>query len=197
VRESLPLDAHRNAELALLLHAVQQRCAPSFARLYVLTSAHLFGLVLRIVRNHGDAEDILQNVYVNVWNRSDQFDPRIGSVDAWLTGIARHSAIDSLRRHHARPLGKRAPLLDDDPYAGMPSNDLQPPEVLQRSQAIQAIQSSLHKLPADQREVVLLAFLHGLSHVQIAAQLGRPLGTVKTWLRRSFAALRPTLKGHQ
>ena len=195
-------DANANvdpdAELATLLRAVRDGCRPSFARLYGLTSARLFGIVLRVNADRAEAEDVLQEVYVKIWNRCAQFDPKRGSARYWLAGICHDSAIDSLRRRQRRPQRGFMPVGDpEDVCDSLASAEPQPLELVIRAGGAEALQRCVRALPIEQRESLSLAFHDGLTHREIAERLGRPVGTVKTWLRRSLAQLRPGLLDHR
>lgn len=112
-------------------------------------------------------------------------------------GIARHGALDSLRRSSTRPQSGFASLdADDDPYAELPSPWLTPLELVMRARAADAVQRCLRALSDEQRECLTLSFYDDLSHDEIARRIGRPVGTVKSWLRRSVAAMRAALAGH-
>lgn len=192
-----PSSENLDVELSDLLHAVRQGCRASFARLYTLTSGRLFGIVISINKDRADAEEVLQEVYIKVWNRCAQFDARKGQAMYWLRGIAHYSAIDNLRRRDARPHGSFTPAAaEGDPYAGLPSADLLPLDLVIRARSGDAVRRCLCKLSTEQREILTLAFYNGLSHVEIALQVQRPLGTVKSLLRRSLALMRPALAGH-
>ena len=180
-------------ELTALLHGVGQGCRTSFARLYHLTQRRLLSIVLKIQTNHADAEEVLQEVYLKAWNRCAQFDARKGQVICWLTGIARYSAIDNVRRFESRPRGRFAAADDDDPYEGLASSELQPLELVIEAREAGAVKRCMYDLSIQQREIVYLAFYDGLSHAEIARRIGRPLGTVKSWLRKSLAVMRPAL----
>ncbi len=195
----MPDSTYPDEELAALLLAVRDGCRPSFARLYVLTSPRLFGIVLRVNADRADAEDVLQEVYVKVWNRCAQFDANKGSAIYWLAGICHHSAIDSLRRRQRRPQARFMTTDDDadDACDSLPSAEPQPLDLVIRARGAEAVQRCVRALPIEQRESLSLAFHDGLSHREIAERLGRPVGTVKTWLRRSLAQLRPVLLDHR
>ena len=180
-------------ELTAALHGVEQGCRTSFARLYNLTQRRLFSIVLKIQTNHADAEEVLQEVYLKAWNRCAQFDARKGKVICWLAGIARYSAIDNLRRLHSRPRGRFAAADDDDPYEGLASTELQPLELVIEAREAGAVKRCMNDLSIQQREILYLAFYDGLTHAEIAHRLGRPLGTVKSWIRNSLAVMRPAL----
>ena len=193
----MPESTHPDEELTALLLAVRDGCRPSFARLYVLTSPRLFGIVLRVNADRADAEEVLQEVYVKVWNRCAQYDANKGSAIYWLAGICHHSAIDSLRRRQRRPQTGLMRMDDDDACDSLPSTEPQPLDMVIRARGAEAVQRCVRALPIEQRESLSLAFHDGLSHREIAERLGRPVGTVKTWLRRSLAQLRPVLVDHR
>jgi RNA polymerase sigma-70 factor (ECF subfamily) len=189
------------AELAMLMLAVQAGCQASFARLYASTFDKLLGMVLRITRDRCHADDVMQDVYLKAWLRCRQFDEGKGAVMFWLGAIAQNSAIDSLRRAAVCPLGQRrsrgADEDDADAYAGLAARDLQPPEALQRGRSEAALRQGLAALARQPRDAVVLAYFSELTHSEIATRLGRPLGTVKTWVRRSLGELRPALAEHR
>ena len=181
-----------------LLHAVAQRCPVSFKQLYGLTSHRLYAIVLTINRDRVDSEDVLQEVYLKVWNNCAQFDAHKGRAAAWLAGIAHHAALDSLRRRRARPDSHAfAESESADPYEGLACAAASPVDSAVFKQCSRAMQSSLSELPALQRQSLELAFLEGLSHAEVAGRLQQPLGTVKTWVRRSLLRLRPALQAHR
>ena len=182
-----------NIELTTMLHAVRQGCMTSFARLYTLTRRRLFSIILRINTNPADAEEVLQEVYLKVWNRCAQFDARKGQAIYWLAGIAHYSAIDKLRRLDAFPKVSVTTVDYDDPYEGLPSTELQPLELVIQALNAKAVKRCLYDLSIQQREIIYLAFYDCLSHAEIARRLGRPLGTVKSWIRLSLMVIRPAL----
>ena len=182
--------------LALML-ATAAGCRASFQKLYELTHCRLFAIVLRRVRHRGDAEDILQEVYVKAWFRIEQFDPERGHALDWLTTIAHRAAIDGLRRLARRPFETQSFGDDLDPYDGFASSDSSPSETLEGKQCASVVRSRISALSDDQRESVLLAFFDDLSHGEIAARLHRPLGTIKSRIRRGLQSLAPSLKSLQ
>ena len=183
--------------LRSLMLATSAGCRPSFQKLYELTHCRLFAIVLRLVRHRGDAEDILQEVYVKAWFRSAQFDPERGHALDWLTTIAHRAAIDGLRRLSRRPFETQAFNDDLDPYESFASNDSGPSATLEGKQCASVVRSRILALSGDQRESVLLAFFDDLTHGEIAARLHRPLGTIKSRIRRGLLSLAPTLKSLQ
>ena len=189
-------DSSRSASdetLRSLLVAVSGGCRNSFALLYERTHRRIFGIVLRIVPHRGQAEEVLQDVYAKVWARSDQFDAERGLVVYWLASIAHRAAIDAMRREARRPSAWKDDSGDSDPYSEFASPAEGPAELCEQSQACSLVRAQLRALPADQRESLMMAFVEGLTHCEIAARLSCPLGTIKSRIRRALMSMRPQL----
>jgi RNA polymerase sigma factor (sigma-70 family) len=181
-----------------LLVEVGQGSRAALKRLYVLSSPRLYAIVRRVQSDRAEAEDVLQEVYIRIWMHAGSFDADRACAAAWLHGIAQHAALDNLRRARCRP--RLRGTIDGeagDPCDKIPCPAPAPPERLQAQQSAQAVRSSLQHLPTDAREVVMLAYDRGLSHSETALLLGRPLGSVKSLLRRSLQALRPALAAYR
>ena len=192
-------DARReDPEFALLMTSTQGGCSQSFKRLYELTGPPLLGVILRINRNRDDAEEILQDVFVSAWMRCGQFDVERGSVMAWLASIAHHKAVSSLRHRSARlkSASDSSAQPEDNECAAIPSEDRQPLASLAQARAASALHACLDALSDDHRCSLVMAFFDDLTHAEIALRLGRPIGTVKSWLRRSMLSMRPLLAEH-
>lgn len=158
----------------------------------------MLGVAIRICNDRDDAKELLQEVYLKVWMRSGQFDAHKGGAIGWLIGIAQHTAIDSFRHRRRNPNRASANGLDDaDSCALLPSADPQPVDCVISARMADAVRIPLSTLSMEQRESVRLSFYEGLSHSEIAARLKRPLGTVKSWMRRSFDAMRSDLEIHR
>jgi RNA polymerase sigma-70 factor (ECF subfamily) len=198
---SAPADrARRSNELAALLARVALGDRAAFRTLYDATSAHLFGVVLRIHRNRAEAEEVLQEVYVNVWRAARSYDAALGQPLTWLTHIARHRAIDRLRRGAGEPRTVSTALAgnDDDEHdmlQDIASEDAGPLELLGRAAEARALQRCIGGLSREQRLSLALAYYQGLSHAEVAAHLKQPLGSVKSWVRRGLQALKACLEG--
>jgi len=195
---SSPQDwTERSRDLARLLGRAGIGDKAAFATLYERTSAHLFGVVLRINRDRAQAEDVLQEVYINIWRAASGFDAAQSQPLTWLTSIARNRAIDSLRRQQAQPQLQASPAGDDedeDVYEQMTDDAPGPLELLSRASDARALGACMEQLGAQQRQSVALAFYDGLSHAEVAEQLRQPLGTVKSWVRRALMALKSCLE---
>ena len=189
----------RSHELAQLLARAGLGDRAAFARLYERTAGHLLAVVLRIQRDRALAEDLLQEVYVNVWKAAAGFDAARAQPLTWLTSIARNRAIDSLRRQGTQPQLESASVGDDDDdaidrVAATPDDSPGPLELLNRASQARELDQCLQHLSAPQRQSVAMAFYDGLSHAEVAERLREPLGTVKSWVRRALNTLRGCLE---
>jgi RNA polymerase sigma-70 factor (ECF subfamily) len=184
--------AHAADDGSILLERSAKGDRSAFSSIYRLTSDKLFGIVLRIVRDRSEAEEILQDVYVSVWQRAATYDRMKASSMTWLVTIARNRAIDSIRRRNARPVTRSARSEDEthEDYAGTISEAPGPVETLSGSEEAAMLHQCLALLTSFERTSLLLAFYDGLSHAEIAVRMRRPVGTVKSWIRRSLMTLR-------
>jgi RNA polymerase sigma factor (sigma-70 family) len=192
----------RSLDLSRLLARAGLGDRAAFATLYERTSSHLFAVVLRINRDRAQAEDILQEVYVNVWRAARSFDAAQSQPLTWLTSIARNRAIDSLRRVQTQPQmqtqGGAASAIDgedENVYDTVADASPGPLDLLSRASEARVLDQCMERLTALQRQSVALAFFHGLSHAEVAAHLRQPLGTVKSWVRRALMTLKTCLQG--
>lgn len=160
------------------------------ADLYDQYARLVYSLALRVLRDAGDAEDVVQEVFCQVWRQASRFDVSRGNLAAWIMMLTRTRAIDALRRRKARP---------------QLTSDSEQPERADKSPAVDVqvmwqgrakdIRSALDNLPLLQRVAIELAFFDGLTHAEIAEQLEVPLGTVKTRVRQGLLRLRDSLAG--
>jgi RNA polymerase sigma factor (sigma-70 family) len=188
----------RSKELGQLLARSGLGDRNAFANLYQRTSAHLFGVILRINRDKAQAEDVLQEVYVNVWRAAKTFDAAQSQPLTWLTSVARNRAIDSLRRKQTEPPTRPVPMGTDaeeerDVYDDLADNAPGPLALLSQASDARALSQCMEGLSAQQRQSVALAFFDGLSHSEVADRLRQPLGTVKSWVRRALLSLKSCL----
>lgn len=158
--------------------------------LYDATNRLVFGLVLRILNDRSTAEEVILDVYTQVWRQAALYDRSRGAPLAWIVTIARSRAIDRLRSGRLEQLSKE-PL---DAVAEIRASTISPEESTFSSERQKLIRSALDALSPEQREVIELAYYSGLSHTEIAAKLGQPLGTVKTRTRLGMMKLRESLR---
>jgi RNA polymerase sigma-70 factor, ECF subfamily len=169
----------------------------AFAAVYERTHAHLFGLALRMLGREQAAEDVLQEAFVSIWKSAAQYRSSIGGQDVqpmtWLIAIVRNKALDALR---SRARLKESELPDDAQEGdGAPQQGAGPSALELLSQASRALQieSCLNGLDGSYRQSLALAYYQGLSHSEVAAQMGAPLGSVKAWIRRGLDKLKACL----
>ena len=169
-----------------LLAAVAGGDRAALRSLYDAQSARLFGIAMAILRDRPAASDVLQDTFLRIWQRAGQFDPADGDAEAWLAAIARHAALDI-----ARARGREAPT--DDPGLGDAAIDPDALDPLATVEGGARLRESLQRLEPRARQGIVLGFVHGLSHPEIAARLNEPLVTVKSWIRRGLAGLRDSV----
>ncbi len=174
--------------LASLLAASAGGDSRAFHDLYLATASRLYGLTLRIVQRRDLAEEIVQESFVAIWQRAADFAPEKGSALGWMSTITRHRAIDRLRR--GRPERLAADIAE---AADLPDPGPSPFQSAVASAERRALERCLELLDATQKRSILLAFYEGLSHEDIAARLGAPLGTVKSWIRRGLFRIKGCL----
>ena len=158
----------------------------AFEKVYAATAVKLYGIVIRILGRGDLAEDILQEVYIRVWQRASEFDSATGSPITWLATIARNRALDEARRKTMRSL-------DDCPEVLQLRSDEDPLADSERNEERRRLQACLDGLEPEKRKVVLLAYHYGMTREEVARVISRPVATVKTWLRRSLAQLKDCL----
>jgi RNA polymerase sigma-70 factor (ECF subfamily) len=174
------------AELTDLLLSVARGERAALRAIYVRQSTRLFGIAMAIVRDRAYAADVLQDAFLKVWERARQFDPARGNAEVWLASIVRNGALDI-----ARSRGRETST--DDPKLGDTAIDPDALDALMASEAGARLRECLQRLEPRNRQSIVLAFVHGLSHVEVAARLDQPLGTVKSWIRRGLISLRDCL----
>lgn len=161
----------------------------ALAELYDRRARLVFSLALRILRERADAEDVVQDVFAQVWAQAARYNPARGAVAAWMLMVTRSRAIDRLRARTARP------EVANDLHAIEDARDvaaLQDMQLLSEEQ-VDRIRSAVAELPAPQQRALELAYYQGLTHTEVAERLSEPLGTVKTRIRQALIKLRESL----
>ncbi|WP_154793821.1 ECF RNA polymerase sigma factor SigK [Occultella kanbiaonis] len=192
-REREPLGAGSGhdepTELADLLRRSARGDQQSFARLYDSTSARVFGVVLRVVRNRAQAAEVTQDCYLQVWQQSARFDAARGSVLAWMLTLAHRRAVDRVR-------SAQAARARDAHYAVRePTQERDVGEAVVDTLDAERVRRALATLTTIQREAIELAYLGGYTHTEVAGLLDIPLGTAKTRLRDGLIRLRDQFEG--
>ena len=174
-------------EEAGLVAGVARGDEPSFRALYDRFSKPLFSLLIKMLQNQDDAEEVLQNVFLQIWRRSESYKPELSSVFTWLVMITRGRAIDRLRAR------QRHLAVVDRIAAEAPSGEPDAPAEAVDSDSRALVASALQRISEDQRQVIELAFFSGLSQAEISQRLSAPLGTVKARIRRGLMQLKDFL----
>ena len=181
-----------SSDLQQLLARVALGDRTAFRRLYDATAPSLFGVALRIVRQRDRAEEVLQDAFVNAWNRAAGYQAALSQPMTWLTAIVRNRALDELRS--AR---QNADSMDDQEGEGVAAiEDTQPGplSLLEQAADALAIRDCLDAIEGSQRQCLALVYYHGYSHSEVAAHVGSPIGSVKVWLRRGLDKLKRCLE---
>jgi RNA polymerase sigma-70 factor, ECF subfamily len=165
---------------AALVARIRSGDENAMAQLYDRYSSIVYAVALRVLGDTAAAEDVLQDVFLQLWRRPTQFDSSRGQMAAWLSVIARHRAIDRLRR--------RTPDTNIDDIVVSVSPDLD--NAAERSIAMQKVRGVLAGMPSAQRSALEMSYFEGLSHSEIAQRTGEPLGTIKTRIRAGLLLLR-------
>ncbi|MGH6675455.1 MAG: sigma-70 family RNA polymerase sigma factor, partial [Xanthobacteraceae bacterium] len=178
------MSATDNAELVNLIAAVARQDRAAFKRLYEHIAPKLFAILMRMLRNKDTAEEVLQDVFLKVWQNAGSFSSETGSAMSWLISIARNRAIDVLRsKNPAAPLSQSDNV---DPFA----NFAAPGDPEAEMMNISALRHCLGAIEEPVRSCILLAYYEGYSREELAQRFGRPVNTIKTWLHRGLAALK-------
>jgi RNA polymerase sigma-70 factor (ECF subfamily) len=185
-------DFDENEQLQRLLAQVALGDRVAFRGLYDATSAKLFGFAIRILKKHELAEEALQDAFVSIWHAASSYQVHLSAPMTWLATIVRNKALDIRRRLPANMEIEFGPG-DYDPVEALQETAAGPEEQAQLSRDALALAGCMERLAAAQRQVIGMAYLHDLSHSEVAAQLSLPLGTVKTWIRRGLERLRACL----
>src|SRR5579864_1859584 len=174
-------------DLQLLIRRVARRDRTAFAALYRRTAPQLFAVAVRILQQQADAEDVLQECFVAVWNQAETYDAQKGAVMTWLVSILRNRAIDRRRRRAHAPdwLGSEDEL--ETLLAGSGDD-------ADRGAARAELLACLDELEERPRRAILLAYAYGYTHEELAQQLSAPMGTIKSWIRRALERLKRCLE---
>jgi len=158
--------------------------------LYDQTATPLFSVAHRILCDSSEAEEVIQDVFVQIWEKASTFDPVLGSAFHWALSIARHRAIDRVRSRQ-----RQARLVDELEASGAAETApvSAPDHAALNSEEAATVRSAMQRLPQEQRQAIEMAFFGGLSHPEIAERLSEPLGTIKARIRRGLLKLRELL----
>lgn len=171
---------------AALIERLVRRDEAALAALYDRYAGMLLSVLIRILRDTQAAEEILQDIFFQLWRTASQFDASRGSLPGWLAVIARNRAISRLRRHN--------PAAGEELAERAVTSPLNFESAMAQQQLLGRVKGALENLPKEQRAAIELAYFEGLTHSEIARRTGDPLGTVKTRLRTAVETLKRTLQ---
>ena len=184
----------RSAHLAELLARTALADQAAFADLYRLTSGQLYGVALRLLRDRGAAEEILQDVYVSVWHHAGAYAAARSQPLTWLTSIVRNRCLDQLRKRELDTVSMTREDEDEtETDMDFAAEGPTPIDMLLSSADSRSVRQCVETLEGGQKQAIALAFYQGLTHAELATQLRQPLGTVKSWVRRGLERLRQCL----
>jgi len=161
----------------------------ALSALYDRYSPVLFGMLMRVLNDRQAAEEVLQDLFLQLWRNAGQFDASRGSLPAWLIVIGRNRAISRLRGRRDREVLEE----EEGDFAGTFASPQNIEDEAARNQMARTVSAAIEKLPAEQRQAVELAYFEGMTQSEIAAKTGAPLGTVKTRVRTAMQTLRQIL----
>lgn len=174
-------------DISALLARAAQKDETAFAALYDATSSKLYGIIVRILKRRDLADEVLQEVYLKIWQRAADFDPTRASPITWMATIARNRALDEVRRRN--PVS-----IEDTPEAlQVASGEPHPLLALELSQDGARLKACLDRLEPLRRDIVVQAYFDGASREELSQRHGHPVATIKTWLHRSLAQLKACL----
>lgn len=176
-----------------LLRRVARREHEALAQLYDQIARPLFSMAVHILGDSREAEEVIQDVFVQIWNRAGTFDGELGAPFSWTVGITRNRCIDYLRARQRRSRLIDEAILETEVHSSKGEPDGR--EGLSVEE-LATVRASVNELPADQKRAIELAFFGGMSHAEIADLLGEPLGTVKARIRRGMLRLKESLKAY-
>jgi RNA polymerase sigma-70 factor (ECF subfamily) len=166
----------------------------AFKRVYQATSAHLFGIALRMLNRRDLAEDVLQEAFVNVWHHAGSYQAAASQPMTWLISIVRNKALDHLRASARRPTESLDETDDQGAAHEIADERPNPMQLLLAAADAMRIRACMDGLDAAHRQCLALAYYHGLSHSEVAEHIGSPIGSVKAWVRRGLERLKKCLQ---
>ena len=183
MNQSLLSEQHTTESLANLLIRVAKEDRSAFSELYEATYRKLFGIVYRILKNQAVSEEVLQEVYLKIWDKASSFDANLASPITWMATIARNRTIDEVRKN-------QLPSSDTDVDFDLIVDDsMAPDDSFSKSRDLLKLESCLAGLESPRAQMIKAAYLDGCSRQELAERFEQPLGTIKTWLHRSIKQL--------
>ncbi|MGF7159220.1 RNA polymerase sigma-70 factor (ECF subfamily) [Rhodoligotrophos appendicifer] len=182
-----PTPSPKQAE-KIKLTAALQRCSrrdqAALREIYDVLAPRMLGVALRMLRRRDLAEDVVHDAFLKIWEGAASFDPERGDPSTWMFAILRHRALNLLRNE------SRTDLVHDDQVEDQPAEEPDAEALVVALSEASALRRCLDNIEPARRQAIVLAYTHGLSHGELAGRLRVPLGTIKSWIRRSLVALR-------
>jgi RNA polymerase sigma-70 factor, ECF subfamily len=176
---------------ATLMHQLLRKDVSAFEEIYERHSQIVYSLVLRILRQGSSAEEVVQDVFLQLWRNASQYDTHRGPLVPWLLTLARNRALDQLRLKGERQR-RREDQTEDLPQVATAAPEYE--RAFDEKRRAERVRSLMNSLPAAQKKAIELAYFEGLSHSEIATALNEPLGTVKSWIRNGLLRLKEGLQ---
>jgi len=189
IGQASPPDAHAAARD--LMARVVQRDPAAFQELYDTHADTVYSVARQMLSDEAEAGDLLQEVFLKIWNASEHYDPVLGKVVSWIITITRRRCLNRLRSVQRRAAAYRASAEESASSGDSAENSR---DALLRAETARAVHAALSALPPEQGEAIRLSFLSGLTHEETAEQLNAPLGTVKARIRRGLARMKEQLQ---
>lgn len=181
--------SHDSQALAQQLARTALGDQAALKQVYQMTSAHLFGVALRLLNRRDAAEDVLQDAFISIWHQAGSYNAATSQPMTWLITIVRNKALDVIRSAQSRHETSLPQQLDGGD-TDIHDDRANPLDLLTSASESMAVKVCMDSLEAVQRQSLALAYYHGLSHTEVADQVQAPLGTVKAWLRRGLERLK-------
>ncbi|MEW5798859.1 MAG: sigma-70 family RNA polymerase sigma factor [Bacteroidota bacterium] len=178
-----------------LLERISRRDSSALSELYDKHSTLLYSIIMRILKEKEETEDVLQEVFVNVWERAEMYDEQLGNPGAWLARIARNRAVDRLRSKNYRTRSKESDIDQHHDYFTADASSNPEHRAILSSQQ-EEILIALTSLSKDQKDLIEFAYFRGFTQSELADHFKLPLGTVKTRMRTAMSILRQKLRHH-
>jgi RNA polymerase sigma-70 factor (ECF subfamily) len=185
-----PKDSDAVSSDAALVQHLLRRDVRAFEQLYDRHSRIVYGLVLRILQQASTAEEVVQDVFLQLWRNAGQYQSTRGPFVPWLLTVARNRALDTLRLKSERQRRREDQTEELPPIAQVPEYE----KALDEKRRAEIVRSLMGSLSAQQKKAIEMAYFEGLSHSEIAAALQEPLGTVKSWIRNGLLRLKEGLQ---
>ena len=170
---------------------VQDKTQLNFEKVYLITAPPLFRLAVKIVHNEDDAQEVIQDAFIKIWNNFETYSPKKGKPLQWITSIVRNQAIDCIRKQ------KTILIVDDFEIESIASDANQEDVNLQHKEKVLELNECIGELEQNSKDAIFMAYYSNMTYENISKTLGFPVNTIKTWVRRSKAFIRRCLKNKQ